>query len=233
MMTSSRRLAVLAVATGLALTAAACGSSAPSSSPAASVAASVGTSAAASTEPSTSTEPSASAPASTEPGASSEASAPADSGIPSFALPSFHEAPDLEAALPDKVGDQALQKLSFSGTGTFASGGSDSQDFVDLLTALGKSPSDFSLAVAGGDNVSIGVFRVAGVDGNLLLNAFVQAAQKDDTSTQVSDANRGGKSVKKVVSGSDTTYAYASGDKVFFVQSETDALVDQALSTLP
>jgi|tagenome__1003787_1003787.scaffolds.fasta_scaffold20892028_2 hypothetical protein len=230
MTVTARRLALLATTSLLAFAAVACGSStAPSGSTAP---ASVAASAPASVEAS----PAAASPSAVESaGTSAAASAPASAGTSpagSANIPSFHEAPDLEAALPDQVAGTALQKLSFNGAGALA-GGTDSQDFQQLLTTLGKSPADFSLAVAGGANVSVGVFRVAGIDGNVLLNAFIEAAKKGDSATQVTDASRGGKSVKKVATGSETTYAYATGDKVFFVQSSTDALVDEALSKLP
>jgi hypothetical protein len=214
---SFRRLTVLAAGSLLAV--AACGSAvAPSGS-------TPPVSAAASSEPSDAASPSAVASPSTA--ASAGTSQPAGS----IGLPSIHEAPDLEAALPDQLGGEALQKLSFKGSGSLAAG--SGQDFLDLLGALGKSPDDFSLAVAGGQGGSVGAFRVAGTDGNVLLSAFIDAAKKDDATTQTTDANRGGKAIKKVVSGTDTTYAYASGDKVFFVQSDKDALVDEALSKLP
>jgi hypothetical protein len=229
MITPFRRLVAVATAPLLALSIAACGSStAPSGSTP--LASSAPSSAGASVEASAAESPS--APASPSAAASPAVSAGASAPAGSLGIPSFHEAPDLEAVLPDQVGGTALQKLSFKGSGSLA-GGTDSQDFQNLLGAIGKSPDDFSLAIAGGQNVSVGVFRVSGTDANVLLTAFIEAAKKGDPTTQVSDANRGGKSVKKVVSGTDTTYAYASGDKVFFVQSETDALVDEALSKLP
>jgi hypothetical protein len=229
MTTPFRRLIALATAPLLALSIAACGSSAaPSGSTP--VTSSAPSNAAPSSDASAAASPSAAATASEVASAPASAGASAPGG--SLGIPSFHEAPDLEAALPDQVGGVALQKLSFKGSGSLA-GGTDSQDFQNLLGAIGKSPDDFSLAVAAGQNVSVGVFRVAGTDGNVLLTAFIEAAKKGDATTQVSDANRGGKSVRKVVTGTDTTYAYANGDKVFFVQSETDALVDEALSKLP
>lgn len=216
---SIRRLTVLAAGSLLVAAVAACGAGAAPSGSTAPV------SAAASAEPSVA----ASASAAGSPSAAASAGASQPTG--SIGLPSIHEAPDLEAALPDQLGGEALQKLSFKGSGSLAAG--NGQDFLDLLGALGKSPDDFTLAVAGGQGGSVGAFRVAGTDGNALLSAFIDAAKKDDATTQATDANRGGKAIKKVVSGTDTTYAYASGDKVFFVQSDTDALVDEALSKLP
>jgi hypothetical protein len=231
MTATARRLALLATTSVLAFATVACGSStAPSGSTApASVAASAPASVEASPSAVVSPSPATSA------GASAAASAPASAGASpggSLNVPSFHEAPDLEAALPDQVGGQTLQKLSVSGSGALAVG-AQSQEFQQLLGGLGKSPSDLTLGVGAGAGFTIGVFRIAGVNADVLLNAFIESARKQEASTQVTDANRGGKSVKKVANGSETTWVYGSGDKVFFVQSGTDALVDEALSKLP
>src|SRR5438552_2883285 len=66
-------------------------------------------------------------------------------------------------------------------------------------------------------------------------SAFSQAGQKANPGTTVSDASMSGKSVKKVVDPSETkpTYVYAHGDVMFFVQADSDALLNEVFSKLP
>ena len=83
--------------------------------------------------------------------------------------------------------------------------------------------------------MTIGAFRVNGADANNVVSAFIQAGQKANPGTTVSDASMSGKSVKKVVDPSETkpTYVYAHGDVMFFVQADSDALLNEVFSKLP
>ncbi len=224
-----RRLLLPIVASVVALVAAACGaSSSPSPSSAASLpVASSAAPAASSAAPSTGASASA---------AESPAQSSGTSSVPSVALPSFHEAPDLEAQLPDQVGTETLQKLSFSGASVLNNpAGQTAPQIQQALGALGKSVNDVSIAIAGSSSVQIGAYRVAGVDGNTLLGLIQQAMAQGGSAMTMTDANVGGKSVKVgTESGSGTTeYFYAHGDVLFFVTADTDALVNEALSKLP
>lgn len=162
----------------------------------------------------------------------------------SFALPSFSfpsEDKDLENRLPSQINGVTLVKYSVKGTTFLASGSSNSQDLIDLLTALGKTPNDLSVAFAGdpsgGLDVQIGAFRVAGADSNALLTAFVAASQKSTPGQVVTQANVGGKNVTNIVDPADTstspTYVYGNGDVLFYVLTPDPALAATALQQLP
>ncbi len=74
--------------------------------------------------------------------ASEGPSSEATFAIPSFTFPSSDKA--LEALIPDKICGQTAIKLSFSGA-TFAASGD--AELKAMLDALGKSPSDVSMAI--------------------------------------------------------------------------------------
>ncbi len=151
----------------------------------------------------------------------------------SFTIPSEDKA--LEALLPDQIGGQPTQKLSMTGATFLGDGGSSTNDFTTILTRLGKSPADLSVAGASTDALQVFAFRVKGVDANQLFQAFVQLASSAQGDV-VSDANIGGKAVKKVVTvDGAVSYIYASGDVLFTVDvsSDTDpALLTEAFSKL-
>jgi hypothetical protein len=172
-----------------------------------------------------------------------EASVPAEASpsaegsqaIPSFVLPSFNADVDLEKQLPDTLGGVKLQKFSFKGADFLKGSDPSTKSFNDLLAAIGKTPADMSIAIAGGGKVTVGAFKISGADANVVLNAFVQAAVKNQTGSSTSDTSISGKSVKKVTTTTSTTpsYVYAHGDVVFFVSGDDMTLVTEAFSKLP
>jgi hypothetical protein len=139
--------------------------------------------------------------------------------------------------LPSKVGNVTLQKLSFTGAGLAgsATGSDTNKDVEAALGLLGKSLDDVSVAVAGGEGISVGLYQVAGVDASRLLDVLNQAATQGGEGLNLSDANKGGKSVRKGTDASsgETIYFYPRGDILFFVTGDDDALVTQALQELP
>ncbi len=159
--------------------------------------------------------------------------------IPSFSFPS--EDKDLENRLPNEINGVTLVKYSFKGSSFLESGASNSQDLLDLLTTLGKTPADMSVAFAAdpvGDlDVQIGAFKVSGADSNALLQGFVLATQKQSPEDVITQANVGGKNVTQIDDPQDTTsgsvYIYASGDTLFYVASPDAALAGAALLALP
>jgi hypothetical protein len=166
------------------------------------------------------------------------------SGFPSFALPSFNRDLELEAVLPNELAGVTLQKFSFRGSDVFGDDPSDPDDqqFRALIEALGATPDDYSLAVAGGDvnhnSIQIGVFRVGNVEGSRVLQALVTAGQATEPDTLVEQTTLGGKPVTKVADPADVpefgpSFLYASGNLVFFVQSPDQNLAEQAIGLLP
>ena len=148
----------------------------------------------------------------------------------SFALPSEDKA--LEDLLPDDVGGAAITKSSMAGSTLVGAPGSD---LSKVLGQLGKTEADVSAAFGIGGGVSVGAYRLKGVDANTLLAAFAQMLAADEAPT-ISDASVGGKSVKQVVTAAATIYVYTKGDVLFTVSKAgtgTDAAVAEAISKLP
>jgi hypothetical protein len=220
----ARRTPAVAAATGiLAIALWGCGAAATPipSAAAPSVAAS---------EATTSTAPS-EAVASTEPSVESSGSG-ASFAIPSFAIPSLpSEAKDLEALLPDTLCGTKTTKLSMNGA-SFLSGAGN--EFSGALSALGKSPSDVSVAVAGAAaDCSAIVFRIAGVDQNALQSAILSTVQQA-TGTTATQTSLGGKSVYLVTDANGTkSYVYFKNDTIFIAETKTEADATTFMQGLP
>lgn len=162
---------------------------------------------------------------------------PAGTGgaVPSLDLSSFHADVELEDLFPDEIGGQTLTVLSMSGAEMMVDG--SSPELEATLTALGKSPSDLSVAFGGVSGVSIIAFQIEGVPGGSILTEFFKAYQQE-TASSITDVTFGGKAVKKIVptdTGEETTYVYSSRDVVFAVGGETitDAQLTEVFSKLP
>jgi hypothetical protein len=152
-----------------------------------------------------------------------------------FELP--HNAAELEALLPDKIGTATLTKLSWSGQ-DFVNANTGSPELKTWLQSLGKSLSDVSAAAAfditGG--TSIFAFRVNGVDHTTLFTAFQQAAIKSgETPTPYTNQTVGGKQVAVAPANSaeETNYVYGVADLIFIVSAKDPATAAEALSKLP
>jgi hypothetical protein len=160
--------------------------------------------------------------------------APASDGLPgfSFALPSFTSDAELEAKFPKELGGEAITVLSMNGT-NFLGSGMSGDEIGPILTQLGKSPSDLSVAVGGTMNIQVIAFRIKGVPAEQFLNAYTSAAPQGAV---ITDASFGGKSVKKVVAtGQEGVYLYLKDDVIWTVGGSglTDALLNEAFSKLP
>jgi len=168
------------------------------------------------------------APSAAESGAAEPSSATSSFAIPSFTLPSG--AKDLEALLPAKLCGETAIKLSLSGA-QFTS--SADPTFQAILQALGKQASDVSFAIAGAptSGCTAGIFRISGVDQNLLQQAFLAQEQKSGvTPTQ---ATVGGKSVFVATQSSGNEYVYFKGDAAIFAQGKDEASAASILQQLP
>jgi hypothetical protein len=209
-MTARRTSAALTLSVGIALAIAACGGNAATSAPGAA------------------TEgPATEAPATEAPGSSEVP------GV-SFALPSFHSNADLEKMIPPQIGGEAVTTQSMSGAQFL---GTPNNEFSNVLSGLGKQPSDLSVAFGFNTQVSVIAFQISGVPGSTILDAFKNSSTDVGTLT---DASYGGKSVKKVTP-TDTSqaasYIYTTQDVVFVVggtaSAPSDALLNEAFSKLP
>jgi hypothetical protein len=173
------------------------------------------------------------------PGGSSPAAA-SESPEPSV---DSHAAPELEALLPAKVGDVQLERLSLSGADFYATGLPETQSRLDaMLTALGKTVADLSVADAGdpfGRTVlEIGAFRVAGAKPAQLLSEWVSSNQASNpgniaVSNETVDGRRLTKLVDRSLDVRATTWVYVKGDTIFLIGADDPALVSAALAQLP
>jgi hypothetical protein len=155
--------------------------------------------------------------------------------LPTFAAPSFVGDSELEAMFPDAIGGIPLDVVSISGSEIPVTGGMP--QLTKVLDALGKGPSDLSVAFAGTPSVTIQAFRVKGVPATRILPALITVYQQQTPST-TSEATFAGKRVTKFTptSGSDpAVYVYVTGDTVFTVggAEATDPILTEVFTKLP
>jgi hypothetical protein len=153
--------------------------------------------------------------------------------LPSFVLP--HNATELEALLPDKLGTETLTKTSSTGA-DFAQSGIADPDLVAWLQAQGRSLSDISVASAFGVNSGtlIFAFRINGLDSNTSMAALETSLNKDlETPIPWTTATFSGKTVRTAQQSDGTIYVYGVADLVFEVFAKDPAIAAEALSKLP
>lgn len=157
-----------------------------------------------------------------------------DAGQPSFDTSSFHADQKLEDLFPKAIGGEKVTVVSVSGDDFMGLGAAP--ELEAMLTAIGKSPSDMSVAYGGAAGVTIIGFKVAGVSGGKTFSALFDAYKQLNQST-ITTVTISGKSVKKVVPKDDsgTSYVYAAQDVVFAVGGDTitDAQLNEVFSKLP
>jgi hypothetical protein len=175
-------------------------------------------------------------PSSAASAAPSQAQASSGGGV----LPSFTEGAvaDLEALIPDTVGDLAMQKSSAQGDTYLTSPDADAA-VAKFISDLGVKPSDISIAIGfgfsadGSSSLGMFVFRASGADTNRLISAFKTANDADRDAPLVwSNTTLGGKQVESAVDGDTTYYLYAKGDVLFFLTGDP-ASTEEAISGLP
>ncbi len=142
--------------------------------------------------------------------------------------------PDLEARLPDQIGDIPLQKFSVAGS-EFLEQSDD--EFRDFLARLNADPEDISVAVAVSmsQEVQLGIFafRVGGADEDRLVEEFQRSIEEDaESGVTWEERNLGGRDVQ-VATDPDAPeqriYLWADGDTIFFVTSPDEALAEEAI----
>jgi hypothetical protein len=162
--------------------------------------------------------------------AASEAAASA--GGASFALPSLpSEAKDLEALLPDTICGDKATKVSMAGGSFLANAGAE---FTAALSALGKTPADVSVAVAGGaSGCSAVAMRIAGADQNALQSAVLASVQQGGGSAPT-QSSLGGKTVYVITDSSGKkSYVYFKNDTIFIADTTSEADAGTIIQALP
>lgn len=165
---------------------------------------------------------------------------PSDSPAPSV---DSHAVPELEALLPERVGDVALQRLSLAGRDFYLTGTDETRGRLDdMLAKLGKTVSDLSVADAGDPTgiavLEVGAFRVAGADSTRLLAEWVASNQGTSPGrVQVSNVTLDGRALTRLVDTGrpvgGTINAFVKGDVIFLVDADDPALLSKALAQLP
>jgi hypothetical protein len=165
--------------------------------------------------------------------------APASSSVPPSAQPSRAPASDdLRPLLPTSVGGHTLTVTQFTGQDFASNPGAVSQELVDLLAALGRGPSDLTLAAASdpsnGTDLNITAFKVRDVPVQTFLDSYLPLLKTANPSATVTQATRAGKPVWNVTGqlGRPPQVLLASGDVLYVVSSASDSLVDQALTAI-
>jgi hypothetical protein len=184
--------------------------------------------------------------ASSSPDPSSEASTAAASeagALDGGVLPSFTAGAvaDLEALIPDAVGDLSILKQSMEGSEFLTAPGSDA-DLIKFVEDLGVSPDDISIAVgisipadasAPPQSLFIFIFRATDVETSRLLSVFKAATDSSRTAALTWSSDEvGGKSVEVAVDSGGTIYLYAKDDTLFFISGDPDSSAE-VISGLP
>lgn len=166
--------------------------------------------------------------------AASQAQASGDGVQPSFTEGAVA---DLEALIPDTVGEMTIQKTSTQGDEFVASG--DDPAVAKFIEDLGVSPGDISIAIGFGftadasSSLGVFVFRAEGADTSRLIAAFKEANDADrDAPLSWSSTSIGGKQVETAVADDSTYYLYAKDDVLFYISGDPDSAAE-VISGLP
>ena len=175
-----------------------------------------------------------------EPGNSEAAASQPAASSGDGVLPSLTEGAvaDLEALIPNTVGDITITKQSVQTSEFLTAPGSDPAA-VKFVEDLGVSPGDISIATGSGRSADFAKFifvfaiRAQGADSNRLVSAFKSATDADSSPLQWASATLGGKSVETSGGDAGTNYIYAKGDVLFWVLSSDSTLAEQFIAQLP
>ncbi len=203
------------------------------------VVAACGSAATASPAPTATAAPATQAPAaSVAPSVGPEAS---DAGTP---LPSFTRVADLEAMLPEKIGDVKLAPRSLTGTDVLTTGDPTSIKALQaMLDATGATAADYQFAyspfkTAAGTDAAIGVFRVKGSDPEKLRDILIEQGRTNNPGVgPAKDATVGGKQVVtlEVQDGAGTAwtwYYWPKGDVLFYLQTVDPSVAEEVIAAL-
>jgi hypothetical protein len=167
--------------------------------------------------------------------------APSQAAQASGPGPSFTQGAvaDLEALIPNKVGNLTMQKQSMKGS-QFLVSSTSSPEAIKFVHDLGVSPADISIAIGSGfsadasQSVFAFVIRASGADSGKLVSAFKTASTTGGSSPlQWASATVAGKSVETAASTTGANYLYVKGDVLVWLIASTPTLAEQFISQLP
>jgi hypothetical protein len=166
------------------------------------------------------------------PGASP--SKPKPSASQALAIP--HEAPKLEALLPDEVDGAKLTKLSVGPVSSIGVAGA--QGIKDVAKQIGDGSNNFGLAYAGdpAGKFNLFVLQIAGAKPAALMTSFAQMTLAETPGGKVESAHLGGRDLVHVIdplSQIGDVWFYATGDTLFGVQAGSPDQATKLLALLP
>jgi hypothetical protein len=153
--------------------------------------------------------------------------------LPSFEIPSFAGDEELEALLPDSIGDQTVIKQSLTGQDFINLGFGSAAALEDMLGEMGASIEDLSVAIGSAGTLVLFAYQVEGQSADQVFDGLEAAFQAGGGGT-VTEIAVGGRSVIQVTTPTETTYIYLADDVVFIIGgSVTPELLQDAVSQLP
>ncbi len=149
---------------------------------------------------------------------------------------------ELEALIPDKIGDITMQKQSMKGSDLIASGTGDPAA-EKFLQDLGVSPESIAIAYGFGlsadasNGAAMFVFRAQGAGKDKLLQVFKESNDAErDTPLVWESRSVGGKDVEvatDVEQGDQTIYLYATNDLLFELAVNDVDAATAVIASLP
>lgn len=167
--------------------------------------------------------------------------AASDAGSP---LPSFTRVADLEAMLPEKIGDVKLAPRSLTGTDVLATGDPTSIKALQaMLDATGATAAEYQFAyspfkTSAGTDAAIGVFRVAGASPDKLRDILIEQGRTNNPGIGApEDVTIGGRKVTTLTidDGAGTTwlwYYWPKGDVLFYLQTADASVAEEVIAAL-
>jgi len=157
--------------------------------------------------------------------------------LPSFAIPSFTGDEELEALLPDTIGDQLVTKSSLSGEAFISLGMGGAAALDPMLAELGATIDDLSVAIgsagAGPGAITLFAYKIDGVSADRIFEGLQQALPSGGGGG-VSQQTVAGRPVTVVVAAGETTYIYLGSDVVFIIGGAvTPELLMDVVTQLP
>ena len=150
-----------------------------------------------------------------------------------------HDVPELEAFLPATVNGTALDAQSVTGDDGLIGGDEWSTAMTTFLTGASKTAKDLQYAFASDPasaiDISVGVYRVVGVDANALRDALVQGWKALAPEVKISNVTLDGKDVLKGDDGADYpfSYLYVRGTVVYEIYTSDESIATAAFKVLP
>lgn len=149
-----------------------------------------------------------------------------------------HDAPALEALLPDAWKESPLTKQSWTGA-TILGEDTWSTAMSAFLAKNKKSPADLQIAQAydqsGTYDLLVGIFEANGIAPASLRGAMVDAWKTDYPDLTTSSVSIGGETVTKGVAAEEsiTSYWYEHAGAVYDIETSDASLVGPVIASLP